>query len=79
MRWYEYKMEVDDLHAPDALKAKLLAMQEQAPSQQTPPAKSPSASRQNGISGWRPASPSAWWWAAARSACCTSGQVPLRL
>ena len=71
MRWYEYEMEVDDLHAPDALKAKLLAMQEQAPSQQTqplafpapsaqkPPAKSPSASRQNGISGWRPASLSA--------------------
>ncbi len=27
MRWYEYKMEVDDLHAPDDLKAKLLAMQ----------------------------------------------------
>lgn len=27
MRWYEYKMEVEDLHAPDDLKAKLLAMQ----------------------------------------------------
>lgn len=26
MRWYEYKMEVDDLTAPDDLKAKLLAM-----------------------------------------------------
>ena len=26
MRWYEYKMEVDDLHASDDLKAKLLAM-----------------------------------------------------
>ena len=26
MRWYEYKMEVDDLHAPEDLKAKLLAM-----------------------------------------------------
>ncbi len=26
MRWYEYKMETDDLHAPDDLKAKLLAM-----------------------------------------------------
>ena len=33
MRWYEYKMEVDDLHASDDLKAKLLAMQpaEEAP------------------------------------------------
>lgn len=27
MKWYEYKMEVDDLHASDDLKAKLLAMQ----------------------------------------------------
>ena len=27
MRWYEYKMEVDDLHASEDLKAKLLAMQ----------------------------------------------------
>ena len=27
MRWFEYKMEVDDLHASDDLKAKLLAMQ----------------------------------------------------
>ena len=30
MRWYEYKMEVDDVHAPDDLKAKLLAMQNSA-------------------------------------------------
>ena len=29
MRWYEYKMEVDDLHAPEHLKAKLLAMTDQ--------------------------------------------------
>ena len=27
MKWYEYKMEVDDLHASDALKSRLLAMQ----------------------------------------------------
>lgn len=46
MRWYEYKMEVDDLHAPDALKAKLLAMQEQAPSQQTQPLAFPAPSAQ---------------------------------
>ena len=26
MRWFEYKMEVDDLHASDDLKAKLLAL-----------------------------------------------------
>ena len=39
MRWHEYKMEVDDLHASDDLKAKLLAMQsaEEAPK----PAKKP--------------------------------------
>ena len=29
MRWYEYKMEPDDLYAPDDLKAKLLAMTDQ--------------------------------------------------
>ena len=39
MRWYEYKMEVDDLHASDDLKAKLLAMQ---PAEEAPkPAKKP--------------------------------------
>ena len=38
MRWYEYKMEVDDLHASDDLKAKLLAMQANAA--ETPGAKS---------------------------------------
>ena len=31
MRWYEYQMEVEDLHASDDLKAKLLAMQSAAP------------------------------------------------
>lgn len=41
MRWYEYKMEVDDLHAPDDLKARLMAMQNQTPSQQTPPLEFP--------------------------------------
>lgn len=39
MRWYEYKMEVDDLHVSDDLKAKLLAMQ---PAEEAPkPAKKP--------------------------------------
>lgn len=27
MKWYEYKAEVDDLHASEELKARLLAMQ----------------------------------------------------
>lgn len=30
MRWYEYRMEVDELHASDELKAKLMAMQPSA-------------------------------------------------
>ena len=39
MRWYEYKMEVDDLHVSDDLKAKLLAMQ---PAEEAPkPARKP--------------------------------------
>ena len=29
MRWYEYKMETDDLCAPEDLKARLLAMTDQ--------------------------------------------------
>ena len=34
MRWYEYKMEADDLHTPDDLKAKLLAMADTLPEEQ---------------------------------------------
>ena len=34
MRWYEYKMEADDLHAPDDLKAKLLAMTDTLPEEE---------------------------------------------
>lgn len=34
MRWYEYKMEVDDLHAPEDLKAKLLAMADILPEEE---------------------------------------------
>ena len=37
MRWYEYKMEVDDLHASEDLKAKLLAMQAKADASGTTP------------------------------------------
>ena len=37
MRWYEYKMEVDEVHASDDLKAKLLAMQTKAQSEAEPP------------------------------------------
>ena len=38
MRWYEYKMEVDEVHASDELKAKLLAMQSKAQSEAQQPA-----------------------------------------
>ena len=31
MKWFEYQMEVDQLHAPDELKARLLAMQPDTP------------------------------------------------
>ena len=34
MRWYEYKMEADDLHAPEDLKAKLLAMANTLPEEE---------------------------------------------
>ena len=34
MRWYEYKMEADDLHAPEDLKAKLLAMADILPEEE---------------------------------------------
>ena len=34
MRWYEYKMEADDLHAPEDLKAKLLAMVDTLPEEE---------------------------------------------
>ena len=38
MRWYEYKMETDDLYAPDDLKAKLLAMTDQLTEEEKGPA-----------------------------------------
>ena len=48
MRWYEYKMEVDDLHASDDLKARLMAMQKNASAEQSAPPvefKAPPAAR----------------------------------
>ncbi len=38
MKWYEYKMEVDDLHASEQLKARLLAMQPAVPTPAPAPA-----------------------------------------
>ena len=41
MRWYEYKMEVDEVHASDELKAKLLALQAKAQNEAEPPKAAP--------------------------------------
>lgn len=41
MKWYEYKAEVDDLHASEELKARLLAMQAAQPAQPAAPAAAP--------------------------------------
>ena len=41
MRWYEYKMEVDEVHASDELKAKLLALQAKAQSEAEQPKAAP--------------------------------------
>ena len=41
MRWYEYKMEVDEVHASDELKAKLLALQAKGQSEAEPPKAAP--------------------------------------
>ena len=41
MRWYEYKMEVDEVQASDELKAKLLALQAKAQSEAEPPKAAP--------------------------------------
>ena len=47
MRWYEYKMEADDLRAPDDLKAKLLAMADALPEEEKnrPMMKAPEAAQ----------------------------------
>ena len=47
MRWYEYKMEADDLRAPDDLKAKLLAMADALPQEEKnrPMMKAPEAAQ----------------------------------
>ena len=50
MRWYEYKMEVDEVHASDVLKAKLLAMQAKAQSEaQQPAAAQPEANQPKAV------------------------------
>ena len=45
MRWYEYQMEVDNLHASEELKAKLLAMQAGGPKATSAPGPARSANR----------------------------------
>ena len=75
MRWYEYKMEVDDVHAPDDLKEKLLAMQKARQAEQAASGttlkpqlrrrrkRPPSVSQSNGRRNWPPV------WRCAVSAC----------
>lgn len=62
MKWFEYQMEVDQLHAPDELKARLLAMQPDTQKSQNhsePPAKKDRTVR---FPHWRR-------WAAGIAAC----------
>ena len=74
MRWYEYKMEADDLHAPEDLKAKLLAMADTLPEEEKnrptrqscarrnrPKRQSSSISLQSRWARWPPVWPCAWW------------------
>lgn len=51
MRWYEYKMEVEDLHASEDLKAKLMAMQKTASAapEKATPAEAPKQPRKRPI------------------------------
>ena len=67
MKWFEYQMEVDQLHAPDALKARLLAMQ---PDSQTSRNHSAPAQRGRAIRfpHWRR-------WAAGAAACAAVAVV----
>ena len=68
MKWFEYQMEVDQLHAPDELKARLLAMQPDTQKSQNhsePPAKKDRTVR---FLHWRR-------WAAGIAACAAVAVV----
>lgn len=68
MKWFEYQMEVDQLHAPDELKARLLAMQPDTQKSQNhsePPAKKDRTVR---FPHWRR-------WAAGITACAAVAVV----
>ena len=68
MKWFEYQMEVDQLHAPDELKARLLAMQPDTQKSQNhsePPAKKDRTVR---FPHWRR-------WAAGIAACAAVAVV----
>ena len=63
MRWYEYKMETDDLCAPEDLKAKLLAMTDQLTEEEKnqPMMKTPAPARPAPVERKRPVWRCARW------------------
>lgn len=71
MKWFEYEMEVDELHAPDALKARLLAMQTQPQRPSTPPEPVPAAPKK----GRAVRFPHWQRWAAGIAACAAVAVV----
>lgn len=71
MKWFEYQMEVDELKAPDELKARLLAMQTQPQRPSTPPEPAPAAPRK----GRAVRFPHWQRWAAGIAACAAVAVV----
>ena len=71
MKWFEYQMEVDELKAPDELKARLLAMQTQPQRPSTPPEPAPVAPRK----GRAVRFPHWQRWAAGIAACAAVAVV----
>lgn len=71
MKWFEYEMEVDELHAPDELKARLLAMQTQPQRPSTPPEPAPAAPKKGRVVRF----PHWQRWAAGIAACAAVAVV----
>lgn len=71
MKWFEYEMEVDELHAPDELKARLLAMQPQPQRPSDPPKTEPAPPRK----GRAVRFPHWQRWAAGIAACAAVAVV----
>ena len=65
MKWFEYQMEVDELKAPDALKARLLAMEPKPERPASPPEPGPRSKKK----GRAVAFPRWQRWAVGVAAC----------